>query len=140
MAAEDQLKRIEVRSPQAGIVHQSSVHTIGGVVSPGEPVMLIVPEGDALVIEAKVAPQAIDGVRPGQTAFVRFPAINQRTTPEFVGEVSLVAADLTREPQTGQAYFLASRHLSGRRLHSQNFAAPGSGGRCSTVVARIIRP
>jgi HlyD family secretion protein len=106
-AAEDQLKRIDIRAPQSGIVHQLAVHTIGGVVNPSEPVMLIVPEGEALVVEAKIAPQDIDHVHIGQPAFVRFTAFNQRTTPEFNGEVSRVAADLTREQQTSQAYFVA---------------------------------
>ena len=106
VAAEDQLRRVEVRSPYAGVVHQMSVHTVGGVITQSEPVMLIVPEGDALVIEAKVAPQDIDHVWPGQPAVIRFPAFNQHTTPEFKGEVQRVAADLTREPQLNQAYFV----------------------------------
>lgn len=105
-AAQDQLKRIDIRSPQAGIVHQLSVHTVGGVISQSEPIMLIVPSSDALVIEAKVAPQDIDHVTVGQSAVLRFPAFNQQTTPEFSGSVQRVAADLTREPQLGQAYFL----------------------------------
>ena len=104
--AEDQLRRIHVRSPQTGIVHQLSVHTVGGIITQGEQVMLIVPEDDALVIEAKLAPQDIDQVRLGQTAFVRFPAFNQRTTPEFLGAVERIAADLTKEPQLNQAYFV----------------------------------
>jgi membrane fusion protein, type I secretion system len=83
-----------------------AVHTVGGVINPGEPIMLIVPEADALVIEARIAPQDIDHVQPGQKAFIRFTAFNQRTTPEFEGEVLRVGADLTKEAQTNQAYFL----------------------------------
>ncbi len=107
VAAEDQLKRVDIRSPQSGIVHQLSVHTVGGVVIQSEPIMLIVPEGEALVIEAKIAPQDIDHVQMGQAAFVRFTAFSQRTTPEFNGAVIRLAADLTKEPQTGQVYFIA---------------------------------
>jgi HlyD family secretion protein len=106
-AAEDQLKRVDILSPQAGIVHQLSVHTIGGVVGPSEALMLIVPAGDALVIDAKVAPQSIDHVREGQTAMVRFTAFDLRATPEIAGVVQRVAADLTREAPTGQSYFIA---------------------------------
>ena len=106
VAAEDQLKRIDLISPQAGTVHQMSVHTVGGVVSPSETVMLIVPESDTLVVEAKVAPQDIDQVTMGQAAYVRFPAFNQRVTPELVGEVSRLAADLTKDTQTGVSYFI----------------------------------
>jgi HlyD family secretion protein len=106
VAAEDQLKRIDIRAPQSGMVHQLSVHTIGGVINPGEPIMLIVPGGDELVVEAKIAPQDIDHVHVGQGAFLRFPAFNQRTTPEFMGEVTRISADLTRDPQSNQGYFV----------------------------------
>ena len=100
-------------------MHQLTVHTVGGVITPGEPIMLIVPSGDTLVIEARIAPQDIDQVRHGQPAFVRFSAFNQRTTPEFSGVVSLVSADLTREPQTDQAYYLARNVLAAEELRSQ---------------------
>ena len=56
----DQLKRIDIRAPQDGKVHQLSVHTVGGVITPnGEPLMLIVPKADALTVEARIAPQEI---------------------------------------------------------------------------------
>lgn len=106
IAAEDQLKRIDIRAPQSGVVHQLGVHTVGGVINGGEPIMLIVPGGDALVIEAKVAPQDIDQVRLDQPAFVRFSTFNARTTPELKGRVSRVGADLTRDLQLNQAYYV----------------------------------
>ena len=95
---DDRLYWVDIRAPQSGTVHQLAVHTVEGVIAAGDPIMLIVPSGDTLVIEARIAPQDIDQVRHGQPAFVRFPAFNQRTTPAFSGVVSLVAADLTREP------------------------------------------
>jgi HlyD family secretion protein len=107
VAAEDQLKRIDIRAPQAGVVHQLSVHTIGGVITQAEPIMLIVPEDDSLVVEAKLSPQDIDHIRPGREAYIRFPAFNQRTTPEFEGQVTRVAADLTKDQQNNLAYYIA---------------------------------
>jgi HlyD family secretion protein len=107
VAAEDQLQRVEIRSPQAGMVHQLAVHTVGGVVTPGEPIMLIVPEGDTLVLEAKIAPQDIDHIALGQPAVIRLSAFNQRTTPEVNGRVSFVSADLTKEQQTNSTYYVA---------------------------------
>lgn len=107
LAAEDQLRRIDIRAPQSGIVHQLSVHTVGGVVTPTETLMLIVPQGDALIVEVKIAPQDIDHVRAGQPVFLRLTAFSQRTTPELAGEVVLVAADLSREQPGGPAYFVA---------------------------------
>lgn len=106
IAAEDQLKRIDIRSPHRGIVHQMTVHTVGGVINPSEAIMLIVPENDRLVVEAKIAPKDIEQVHIGQTAFIRLTAYNQRTTPELHATVSRIAADLTRDGQAGLAYYV----------------------------------
>lgn len=107
IAAEDQLRRVDIRSPQTGTVHQLAIHTVGGVISQSEPLMLIVPDGDKLVIEAKIAQQDIEQVRVGQNAWLRMTAFNQRTTPEIAATVERIAADLTREQQTGAVFFLA---------------------------------
>jgi HlyD family secretion protein len=112
VAAEDQLKRIDIRAPQNGMVHQSTVHTVGGVITAGEAIMLIVPEADVLTVEAKLAPQDIDQVRVGQSAALRFSAFNQRTTPELNGVVSRVSADLTTDQRTGAAYYVVRITLS----------------------------
>jgi HlyD family secretion protein len=104
-AAVDQLNRIDIRAPQSGRVHQLMVHTIGGVISPGEQIMLIVPDADALAVEVKIAPRDIDQVYVGQTAAMRFAAFDQKTTPEIEGEVSLVSADLTQDQRTGTSYY-----------------------------------
>jgi HlyD family secretion protein len=106
ITAMDQLKRIDIRSPQAGFVHELAVHTKGGVVSPGEPIMLIVPDSDALVVEVRVAPKDIDQLHFGQVAALRFPSFNQRTTPEITGKVTRVAADVTEDKRTGSSFFL----------------------------------
>jgi HlyD family secretion protein len=105
VAAEDQLKRVDIRSPSAGYVHQLAVHTIGGVISPAEPAMLIVPENESLNLEAKVMPQDIDQLTIGQGATVRVHASNQRTTPELSGTVTRISADVTKEQQTGLTYY-----------------------------------
>jgi len=107
ITAEDQLKRVDIRAPQNGVVHQLSVHTIGGVVSPADPVMLIVPEADLLTVEAKVAPQDIDQLYVGQPASLRFTAFNQRTTPEIQGAISRISADVTSDQRTGQNFYMA---------------------------------
>jgi len=105
ISAEDALKRIDIRAPISGIVHQLAVHTVGGVVNQTEVMMLIVPETDRLVVEVRIQPQDIDQVRTGLPARVRFTAFNQRTTPEVMGTLFRVGGDLTKEPQTGQSYF-----------------------------------
>jgi HlyD family secretion protein len=105
VAAEDQLKRIDLRAPQDGVVHQLAVHTVGGVVTAGDPVMLIVPEADALSVEAKVSPQDIDQLRLGQPAGLRFSAFNQRTTPEINGAISRISADVSTDQRSGQSFY-----------------------------------
>ncbi|WP_201829945.1 HlyD family type I secretion periplasmic adaptor subunit [Microvirga zambiensis] len=105
VAAEDQLKRIDIRAPQDGLVHQSIVHTVGGVINAGEPLMMIVPESDELSIEVKVLPQDIDQLQPGLDAVLRLSAFNQRTTPELKGRVSLIAADLVTDQRSGVQYY-----------------------------------
>lgn len=116
VAAEDQLKRIDLRAPQDGTVHQMSVHTVGGLVVPSEPAMLIVPHADALVVEVKVQPQDIDNVRSGQKAVLRFPAFNTRTTPEIDGTVARVSADVATDLKTGLSYYVARIALAPEEL------------------------
>ena len=97
--AEDQLKRVDLRAPQAGTVHELTAHTVGGVIGESETIMQIVPRADELVVEAKVAPQDIDQVASGAEAVVHIMAGNQRTTPVITGSVTRVSADITREQQ-----------------------------------------
>ena len=106
-AATDQLNRIDIRAPQNGRVHQLTVHTVGGVIAPGEQIMLIVPDNDTLAVEVKIAPRDIEQLYVGQSAFLRFAALNQRTTPEIEGDVVLVSADLTQDQRTGTSYYMA---------------------------------
>lgn len=105
IAAEDQLKRIDIRAPRDGTVHQLAIHTVGGVVAPGETLMLIVPTSERLAVEAKVAPQEIEQIHQGQHAMLRFSALNHSTTPEVGGVVSLVSADLTVDQRSGQSFY-----------------------------------
>ncbi|SNS54787.1 HlyD family secretion protein [Tardiphaga sp. OK246] len=105
VTAEDQLRRIDIRAPQDGMVLQSSVHTIGGVITAGDAIMLIVPQTDNLSVEARVNPQDIDKLQIGQKTLLRLSAFNQRTTPELNGAVSRVSPDTTTDQRTGQSYY-----------------------------------
>lgn len=105
VAAEDQLRRIDLRAPQSGVVYQLAVHTVGGVIGPGEVTMLIVPDNDSLDVEVRIQPQDIDQIQIGHRAVLRFSAFNQRTTPELNGSVSRIAPDVTEDPKTGVHYY-----------------------------------
>jgi HlyD family secretion protein len=116
VTAEDQLKRVDIRAPQHGVVHQLNVHTVGGVVSPAEPLMMIVPETDLLTVEAKIAPTDIDQVYLGQVASLRFSAFNQRTTPEIQGRISRISADVTPDQRSGQSFYTARVSITPEEL------------------------
>jgi HlyD family secretion protein len=115
-AAVDQLNRIDIRAPQSGRVHELSVHTVGGVIAPGEQIMLIVPDADALAVDVKITPRDIDQVYVGQTATMRFAAFNQKTTPEVEGQVSVLSPDITQDQRTGASYYTARVSLKSQEL------------------------
>lgn len=107
IAAEDELTRVEIVAPIGGFVHQLGVHTVSGVVAPGETLMTIVPREDQLIVEAQVSPVNIDQMAPGQDARVRFPSFDQRTTPELNARLLTISPDLHMDERTGMSYYTA---------------------------------
>jgi HlyD family secretion protein len=148
VAAEDQLKRVDIRAPQDGMVHQLDVHTVGGVVSAGQQIMLVVPAADKLIVEAKVQPQDIDQVRVGQKSVMRFVNFNSRTTPEINGQVSLVSADVTLDQRTGLSFYTVRIGISAEEMANlaEHKLIPGMPVEVfiqttiRTVVSFFIRP
>ena len=116
IAIQAKLKRSIIRAPQSGFIHQLAVHTINGVISAGEVVMLIVPELDALIIEAQIDPKDIDNVKVGHFARLRFTTFAQRTTPEIAGIVSFVSADITQLDNTAPPFFTAKIEIEDSEL------------------------
>ncbi|MHA6299954.1 HlyD family type I secretion periplasmic adaptor subunit [Devosia sp. CAU 1758] len=107
IAERDRLQRAEIRAPQAGVVHQSVLHTVGGVAAPGETLMLIVPTDEPLLVNVRVDPIDIDKVYVGQDVVLRLPGLNPRTTPELFATITRVAPDATIDAATGQQYYAA---------------------------------
>ena len=116
VAAEAKLKRTLVLAPRSGWVQQLAVHTIGGVTAPGEIIMLIVPDLDALVIQAHISPKDIDQIHVGQDAMIRFPSFNQRTTPQVHGQVVQIDADITQPKDNTHPFFGARLKLTQTEL------------------------
>ena len=124
-AAMDVLERAEIRSPIDGIVVGLKVHTIGGVIKPGEAIMDIVPQHEQLIVEARVSPMDIDVVQPGLQAKIQLTALPSRTTPTLIGKVTHVSADAFQDEKTGNAYYLTQitipeaelKKLSGQPLY-----------------------
>jgi membrane fusion protein, type I secretion system len=125
VAAEDVLNKLDIRSPQNGIVQDMSVHARGSFVAAGDQIMLIVPEADKLVVEVRIPPQDIDQVQVDQAALLRFPNFSQGTTPELAGTVVRIAPDVTRDAKTGLPYYLARIRMSAERLDADMKFVPG---------------
>jgi HlyD family secretion protein len=148
VAAEDQLKRIDLVAPQDGRVFQQSVHTVGGVIQAGEAVMLIVPDGDSLTVEAKIPPQEIDQIHMGQRAVLRFAAFNQRTTPELNGEVVRIGADVSQDEKKNESYYAVRIRVADGELARLGGLKPVAGMPVEafiqttprTVVSYLVKP
>jgi HlyD family type I secretion membrane fusion protein len=106
-AADNALKRITIHAPVAGTVVNMTVHNTDAVITAGQTVAEIVPEGDELVIEAKIQPAHTDHLVVGQEADIRILAFNQRTTPPLKGRYSYLSADRIIDTRTGEVYFKA---------------------------------
>lgn len=124
-AAEDQLRRAKIISSQDGIVHELAVHSVGGVVSPGETIMVIVPQEEALISEVRIMPQDIDQVRVDQDVMLRFTAFDQGTTPACSGKVRYISPDLSSDRHTGATYYVARIELSGAQAACPGNLLPG---------------
>ncbi|WP_407491788.1 HlyD family type I secretion periplasmic adaptor subunit [Pseudooceanicola sp. MF1-13] len=105
LSTEKQLSRIDIRAPVTGRIHEMQITTLGGVVPPGATILQIVPVDEALSFSVRVDPASIDQVYVGQDATLRFPAFNQRTTPELYGAVIDVSPTSVVDEATGMAFY-----------------------------------
>jgi HlyD family secretion protein len=105
-AAADELSRIDITAPRAGLVVGLGIHTIGGVIGPGQAILDVVPGEEELVIECQLRPQDVDKVAPGLAATVRLSAFDLRSTPELEGTVMRVSADRVVDEATGLPYYI----------------------------------
>lgn len=104
--------RLVLRAPMSGAVLGLQAHTVGGVIPAGGEVAAIIPSGTALILTVDIDPRQIDRVHAGQTANIRFPNFDARTTPEVEGRVTSVSADAITEANSGRHYFRAELALS----------------------------
>lgn len=111
-ATRKQLERVYLRAPNSGRIHEMQVTTIGGVVRPGETLLQIVPVGEGVAFRTRISPGSVDQVYPGQPATLRFPAFNQRRTPELQGMVADISPASVKDGVTGQAFFRVSVTVS----------------------------
>ena len=114
------IERMEIRAPVSGIVYNMRVQTPRSVVRAADPVLFLIPQDRPLVIAARVDPIHIDQIVTGQAVNLRFSALDQRTTPELVGQVALVSADAFEDEQLGASYYRAEIVLNPGEIDKLN--------------------
>ncbi|WP_240350529.1 HlyD family type I secretion periplasmic adaptor subunit [Pseudomonas viridiflava] len=104
---QDRAQRTEILAPESGMVMGMAVHTLGGVISPGTPLLDIVPASEELIVEAQVSPMDIDRIALGKLVDIRFSAFKSSTTPVIEGRLVQISADRLINKDNGAAYYLA---------------------------------
>lgn len=145
----DSFDRLVIKAPVAGTVVDVAVNTVGGVVKPGDRVMDIVPTDEALVVEAQLAPQFIDRVRPGLPADVGFDAyVSMAKRPRVAGIVETVSADVMTDPRTGVPYYTVRVRISPDEITRLKEVKLFAGMQCAvtiktgerTMLTYLLRP
>ncbi len=117
-AATDVLARSEIRAPEDGTITDLHVHTPGGVIAVGEPLLDLVPRETRMLVSAQVRPEDIDAVRAGLPALVRLTPYKQRRTPMLEGTVDYLSADHLVDKHTNQPYYAAKIHVDEVQLRN----------------------
>ncbi|RBW55342.1 HlyD family type I secretion periplasmic adaptor subunit [Ruegeria sp. A3M17] len=107
LSLDTRLSRLDIRAPVSGTVYGSQVFALQSVIQPAEPMMYLVPQDTPLVVAARVDAIHVDQLHVGQPVLLRFPAFNQRETPEIDGQVMNVSADTFTDENTGQTFYRA---------------------------------
>jgi HlyD family type I secretion membrane fusion protein len=108
----ERLDRLDIRAPAGGVVYGLTVFALRAVVRPADPLLYIVPQDRPLIINAEVDPIHIDKLYLDQDVVLRFPALDQRTTPELTGTVMQISADAFQEQETRRSFYRAEIALS----------------------------
>lgn len=116
IAAKDRLARLVITAPIDGVVHESAVQTVGGVIGAGETLMRVVPQTEITRLDARVGPLDIDKLAMGQEARLKLPGFDPRTTPELVAHVSRISPDLSTDNATGAHFYLVRVELDPDQL------------------------
>jgi HlyD family type I secretion membrane fusion protein len=132
--AQDVLDRTTIRSPIAGTVVGLNVHTVGGVIAAGQPLLDVVPLNDKLVVQATIDPLDIDQVAVGLPATIWLSALNRRTQTGIEGTVRTVSADRITDPRTGLAYYVARVELEAEDV--ERSAVPLQAGMSADVMIK----
>lgn len=106
-ALQAQIALMEIRAPVSGIVYNMRVQARRSVIRAADPILFLIPQDRPLVIAARIDPLHIDQIAAGQLVNLRFSALDQRTTPELVGQVALVSADAFEDEARSASFYRA---------------------------------
>ncbi|MEP1519249.1 HlyD family type I secretion periplasmic adaptor subunit [Ascidiaceihabitans sp.] len=115
-----EIEQLDIRAPVSGIVYGMRVQTPRSVIRAADPVLFLIPQDRPLLIVSRVDPLHIDQITVGQQVNLRFSALDQRTTPELVGQVTLISADAFDDEALGIAYYRAEITLNVGELAKLN--------------------
>lgn len=114
--AQDLVESAEIVAPTAGVVFDMAVHTLGGVVAAGQTLMLLVPQDEDLIVNARILPNDIDQVAGAASVLLRLPTLNQRTTPELWGTITTLSPSVSVDAATGENYYAATIRIPADEL------------------------
>ena len=148
MAASSRSTNLKIRSPRSGLVHELKIHTVGGVIRPGQTVMSVIPQDELLLVSAKIQTHEIDQVFIGQPAVVRIGAFKQRITPELEATVTGISPDESKDEASGQSFFSAKiaikaselKKLGGKKLTARLPAEVFIQGKKRRVITYLTQP
>jgi HlyD family type I secretion membrane fusion protein len=136
ISANDQLMRLTIDAPEAGMVMELRYSARGGVIAPGSQVASIVPQEERLVVEAQITPMDVDTVRTGMPASIRLSHAAARTTPVLEGSVERISPDRMTDQRTGMPYFVARIAFAPEELTKHEYLRLQPGMHAEVLIRR----
>ncbi len=143
---QDRVRMSEIRSPVDGVIQRLNVTTLGGVVQPGQEVVDIVPTDDALLVEARIAPQDIAFLRPGQPATIKLTAYDFAIYGGLEAELDHISADTITDDEGNTFYLVRVRTVEDAQKHKEMDVIPGMTAQVDimtgkrTVMQYLLKP
>jgi adhesin transport system membrane fusion protein len=117
-------------------VQRIHISTIGGVAQPGQEVVDIVPSDDQLLVEARIAPQDIAFLHPGQAATIKLTAYDYAIYGGLKAELDLISADTITDDDDNTFYLVRVRSLADKGLADSLQVIPGMTAQVDIITGK----